>query len=39
MSKLKWFSPHLAVACAQSTEAKCEVDNEDVVEQRQQAML
>ena len=31
MSKLKWFSSRLAVACAQSTEAKCQVDNEDVV--------
>ena len=31
MSKLKWFSSRLAVVCAQSTEAKCSVDNEDVV--------
>ena len=31
MSKLRWFSSRLAVVCAQSTEAKCLVDNEDVV--------
>ena len=31
MSKLKWFSSRLPVVCAQSTEAKCWVDNEDVV--------
>ena len=31
MSKLKWFSSRLAVVCAQTTEAKCLVDNEDVV--------
>ena len=31
MSKLRWFSSSLAVVCAQSTEAKCLVDNEDVV--------
>ena len=31
MSKLKWFSSRLGVVCAQSTEAKCSVDNEDVV--------
>ena len=28
--KLKWFSPRLAVVFAQSTEAPCEVENEDV---------
>ena len=31
MSKLRLFSSRLAVVCAQSTEAKCLVDNEDVV--------
>ena len=31
MPKLKWFSSRLAVVCAQSTEAKCSVDNSDVV--------
>ena len=31
VSKLKWFSSRFAVVCAQSTEAKCYVDNEDVV--------
>ena len=31
MSKLKGFSSRLAVVCAQSTEAKCQVDNEDVI--------
>ena len=29
--KFKWYSSRLAVVCAQSTEAKCLVDNEDVV--------
>ena len=32
MSKLRLFSSRLAVVCARSTEAKCLVDNEDVVE-------
>ena len=31
MSKPKWFSSRLAVVCAQSTEAKRWVDNEDVL--------
>ena len=31
MSKLRWFSSRLAVVYAQSNEAKCLVDNEDVV--------
>ena len=31
MSKLRWFSSRLAVVYAQSTEAKCLVDNEEVV--------
>ena len=31
MSKLKWLSSRLAVVFAQSTEAKCQVENEDVV--------
>ena len=29
--KLKWFSSRLAVVYAQSKEARCLVDNEDVV--------
>ena len=31
MSKLKWFSSRLAVACAQSIETKYQVDNSDVI--------
>ena len=31
ITKLKWFSSHLAVVFAQSIEARCWVENEDVV--------
>ena len=31
MWKLKWFSSRRAVVCAQSIEAGCYVENEDVV--------